>query len=90
MTVTLLTSPRAAEEIDALTDRELKPVIEMLEFLCENPLGAQTAGFAKMPEVRRAIAESYNMESGLLEILSVRHGKRRPLTARGLRSQPKS
>ena len=93
MAVILVTAPLAAEEIDALTGRELRSVVETLEFLCENPLGAPTANLRAIPEARRAVAGNYLIyytyteETEWLEILVVRHARRKPLKAKDLEAR---
>ena len=46
-------------EIDALPAAALQEVLHRLEFLRENPRGAQTAGIRGAPEVRRAVTGKY-------------------------------
>ena len=75
---------RAEQDMELLSYPELLKVIEVLNFLCDNPLGAQVAGYRKFPEMRRAVAGKYliyyhyEMVENKVRVYSVRHGARRP------------
>jgi plasmid stabilization system protein ParE len=84
MTASLLLRSRAEQEMGQLARRDLASIIEILEFLCDNPLGAQTAGFRRDREMRRAVAGRYLIyyryepEENQVRVYSVRHSARRP------------
>jgi len=84
MTAEVHLDPIAAQDIDALTRSALSRVIEILDFLSENPLGAQTAGYRKAPDIRRAVAGKYLIyyryapEENAVLVYTVRHGARKP------------
>lgn len=56
-----------------------------MEFLCDFPRAAQTAGFDEAPEVRRAVAGEYliyyrfDVHRKALVVLRVIHGRRQQL-----------
>ncbi|HLK56721.1 MAG TPA: type II toxin-antitoxin system RelE/ParE family toxin [Chthonomonadaceae bacterium] len=84
MKATLLIFPRAEAEMLELPWRDLNHIMETLEFLCDFPRGAQTAGLEDAPEIRRAVSGNYllyyryNDESEEILLYTVRHGRRRP------------
>jgi plasmid stabilization system protein ParE len=81
---TLLVLPRAEAEMLEMSQPDLQRVVETLEFLCEFPQGAQTAGLEAAPELRRAVSGNwliyyrFEAESRNVLIYTVRHGRRMP------------
>ena len=84
MIANLLILPLAKQDLESLSHRDLQKVIATLEFLCNNPLGAQTADCRKAPEIRRAVADKYLVyhryepEEDRVRVYSIRHSSRRP------------
>lgn len=78
----LLVAPQVEVDMEGLHPADFRRVVETMEFLCDFPLAAQTAGFAEMPEVRRAVAGQYllyyRFDAARNEVLvfTVRHGRR--------------
>ena len=85
--------PLAAQDMESLARPALLRVIEILNFLSDQPLGAQTAGYRKDPEMRRAVAGKYLIyyryapEENAVRVYTARHGARRPPKLKDLLSE---
>ena len=84
MKATLLILPRAEADLLEMSLPDLKRAVETLDFLCEFPDGAQTAGLDRAPELRRAVSGNWLIyyrfaaESRHVLIYTVRHARRMP------------
>ena len=84
MKAVLLVLPRSEAEILELARRDMNRIVDTLEFLCDFPRGAQTAGLEGAPEIRRAVSGNYLLyyryseESNEILLYTVRHGSRIP------------
>ena len=84
MKAKLLLEEKSEKVLEALALPDLLRCIDILNFLCDNPLGAQTAGFLKFPEMRRAVAGKYLIyyrhepDMDQVRVYSIRHGSRLP------------
>jgi plasmid stabilization system protein ParE len=85
MKATLLVPPRAETDLQDLHPRDLCRIVETMEFLCDFPGAAQSAGFDEAPQVRRAVAGEYliyyrfDVLRNALVVLRVIHGRRQQL-----------
>jgi len=81
---TLLVLPRVESDLEHVRSRDFSRIIETMEFLCEFPFAAQTAGFSEAPAVRRAVSGQYliyyryRQERNAVLIYTVRHSRQKP------------
>ncbi len=93
MSAILNFSLRADSDLTTLLPRDIKGVIDTLDFLCDNPYGAQNANFRKQPQIRRAVSGvyliyyEYDAEKQEILVLTIRHGRRRPPALRDVLPQ---
>lgn len=78
----LLVAPRIESDVADLHPIDFRRIVETMEFLCDFPLAAQTAGLDDLPEVRRAMAGQYliyyryDANRNTVLVYTVRHGHR--------------
>lgn len=87
MKATLLIMAQAEAELQELTPRDLRAVVEFMDFLCDYPRAAQIAGFTDAPDVRRGVVRGYMIyyrydpARNSIRVYTVRHGRRKPIKA---------
>ncbi len=82
MKATLLVLPRVEQDMVGLHPIDFRRIVETMEFLCDFPHAAQTAGLDELPDIRRAIAGQYliyyrfDANRNAVIVFTVRHGRR--------------
>ena len=90
MKATIRILPRAESELLELPNRDIRKVVDLLDFLSIFPLGAQSAEFEEAPDVRRGVAGDYliyyryDKSRNTVLVYTIRHGARKPLASEDL------